>query len=178
MADSPIVNSKVTQPETTTAQAVLPSGIQIARRIQTFNSMQHAIEACAEALHEAWKDFQAAQEAPEEELKRTISAARIHALHALTCLHPIESLIELNPEPLSNTYRRLIHCQESMRQIERVSRALLKNPTTPHLARALSALMGACPRASYDLENNLGGPIRKARDEIAALAISGDTPTA
>ena len=178
MTDIPTVNSNTTPTGKTPPEAVLPSGILIARRIQTFNSMQRAIESSAEALHEAWKDFQAAQQAPQAELKRTISAARIHVLQALTCLHPIESLIELNPEPLRNTYRCLTNCQESMRQIERVSRALIKTPTTPHLSSALSALARACPRASFELENNLGGPIRKARDEIAQLTRPNDALTA
>lgn len=178
MADSPIMNSKTTSPAKAPDEAVLPSGIRVARRIQTFNSMLEAIELCAEALHEAWKDFQTAQQAEGTDLKKAMSAARIHVLHALTCLHPIESLIELNPEPLLSTYQCLTRCQESMRQIERVSRKLIKKQSTPHLERALGALTRACPRASLEIANNLGGPIAKARDEIADLARPGDAVTA
>lgn len=178
MTDGPITNPKTTPSTEPVAEAVLPSGIPIARRIQTFNMMQRAIETCARALHEAFNHFQAARHVPQEEVARQISTGRRHVLHALYSLHPIEELIEANPEPMNNTYRCLVSCQQAMRTIERVSYRLQTKPTTPHLQTALSALVRACPRASLEIENNLGGPIQKARDEIANLAHPGDALTA
>jgi hypothetical protein len=140
--------------------------------------MQHSIEECAEALHSAWVDFQAAQQAANGDVKRQVSAARIHILCALQSLHIIDEVIQVNRGPLIHTSLCLSKCQEYMRKMERISRGLLENEKSPHHSWALTALVRACPRASYQVENDLGGPIKKARDEIAKLAQPPETLTA
>jgi hypothetical protein len=178
MTDTPIVNSGLTKEGLPPGNASLPSGVQVARRIQTLNRMQHSIEECAQGLHSAWVDFQAAQQSTDGDVKRLVSAARIHILCALQSLHIIEEVVQVNREPLMHTYLCLSKCQAYMRKMERLSRGVLENERSPHRARALATLISACPRASYQVENDLGGPIKKARDEIAKLAQPPESLTA
>lgn len=170
MTDTSIINSSTTVEGLSPGAAALPSGIHIARRIQTLNRMQLSIEECAQGLHSAWIDFQAAQQATDGDIKRLISAGRIHILCALQSLHIIEEVVQVNREPLIHTYQCLSRCQGYMRKMARISHSLLQNEQSPRHALTLEALVRACPRASYQVENDLGGPIRKARDEIAKLA--------
>lgn len=150
--------------------ASLPSGAQIARRIQTLHRMQHSIEECAQYLHSAWSDFRAAQQATDGDVKRLLTAGRINILCALQSLHIIEEVVQVNREPLIHTYQCLCKCQSYMKKMERLTRGLLEKGHSPRHHWVLEALVRACPRASYQVENDLGGPIKKARDEIAKLA--------
>jgi hypothetical protein len=170
MTDNSIINSGTTVQGLSSGAAALPSGVHIARRIQTLNRMQLSIEECAQGLHSAWVDFQAAKQATDGDVKRLLSAGRIHILSALQSLHLIEEVVQVNREPLIHTYQCLSRCQGYMRKIERISNALLKQDRSPRQALTIEVLIRACPRASYQVENDLGGPIKKARDEIAKMA--------
>ncbi len=177
MTDTSIIKSGTTAESPSPGAAALPSGIQIARRIQTLNRMQASIEECAQALRSAEIDFQAAQRATDGDIKRLISAGRLHVIAALHSLHIIEEFVEVNREPLSHTYECLTRCRKYINTMARISHALLQTDRSPRQASILEVLLRACPRACGQVNTELGGPIRKARDEIAKLAEPPSSPT-
>ena len=147
-------------------------------RIQTLRVMMKSIELYSRALHAAHIKFQEALSAQDTELKQTVQAARQRVQEAKGHLHPIETLVHLGPTKVAHIASCVNRVLIKIDQIDRVSRTLIESEQARHVDRALAALAMACPRTSYELENNLGGPIKQAQENIVQSVLSSDALTA
>ena len=161
-----------------TGEPALPAEVPAIRRIQTLHVMMNSIESCSRALHVAHTKFQEAKTASDADMKQSVHAARQSVREALNHLHPINTLVHLGPNQVVHMAQCLNTVVAQMHKMDRISQALVQRDKFGHTTWALTALAMACPRTSYKLENDLGVPIRQARDKIAQMSVTPDALTA